>query len=196
MRSCKISSGTAPECRPHITEGQSAAGPARDQHRPNDPKIGWTFAKEQWRSRVMDRHHPIHRVHQDSCDHLRQNTPDELRQLEQQLWDKTVITLTELRSFTGNQYPCLDVDMHFRRGTAVDITTDAIPHGLGAVLSKEGHPSGYRAVPTTAEDATPQGTKLSRDAWCQQACDALAPPGSTQDLERSLVHVAVCCTHE
>ena len=68
----------------------------------------------------------------------------------------------------------MDVDTHFRRGTAVDIVTDASPYGLGAVLAIDGIPQEYLSVPTTAEDARQLGLELSRDSKCQQAFEALA----------------------
>ena len=56
----------------------------------------------------------------------------------------------------------------------VDITVDASPGGIGAILSLDGVPREYFAVATTAEDAQHLGLEISRDSKCQQAFEALA----------------------
>ena len=66
-----------------------------------------------------------------------------------------------------------DVDSHFRRGTRVDIVTDASPFGLGAVLAIDGVPVEYFGIPTTAEDAQQMGLELTYTSECQQAFEAL-----------------------
>ena len=67
----------------------------------------------------------------------------------------------------------MDVDTHFRRGVAIDIVMDASPWGMGAILSIDGCPAEYFAVPTTDADARHIGLEISRDSKCQQAFEAL-----------------------
>ena len=68
----------------------------------------------------------------------------------------------------------MTVDAHFRRGVRVDITTDASPWGIGAILAINGRPEEYFSIPTTTDDAAAVGMELSRDSKCQQAFEALA----------------------
>ena len=68
----------------------------------------------------------------------------------------------------------MDVDSHYRRGTRIDIIVDACSWGIGAILSVDGYPHEYMAIPTTEEDARHMGLELSHDSRCQQAFEALA----------------------
>ena len=82
--------------------------------------------------------------------------------------------LAFLRSQRRDVVRVMSVDAHFRRGVRIDITTDASPWGIGAILAVDGRPAEYFAIQTTAEDAADLGLELTRDSKCQQAFEALA----------------------
>ena len=67
----------------------------------------------------------------------------------------------------------MDTDSHFRRGVRIDITTDASPWGIGAILAIDGRAVEYFTQPTTLDDAQALGIELTRDSKCQQAFEAL-----------------------
>ena len=67
----------------------------------------------------------------------------------------------------------MDVDVHFRRGTNVEIICDASPWGMGAILTIDGRPTEYFAVQTTAQDALQLGLTTTEGSASQQAFEAL-----------------------
>ena len=79
-----------------------------------------------------------------------------------------------LRATSGKLERIFDLDAYLRRGPRIEITTDASPYGLGAVLCIDGTIASYLSTPLTQLDREVLGLGRTASSRDQQAAEALA----------------------
>ena len=88
------------------------------------------------------------------------------------------IPLHWIRAFmqgtSGSLERIFELDAFLRRGPKLEITTDASPFGLGAVLTENGDIVSYLASPLTQQDRSILGLGSTPSSSDQQAAEALA----------------------
>ena len=95
------------------------------------------------------------------------------------VWTKQITQSTKwimafLDGHSGEIVRTMSTASHFRRDVRIDITTDACPSGLGAVLSIDGQPVEYFSSQVSTTDVESLGLSLTSDSTNQQALEALA----------------------
>ena len=95
------------------------------------------------------------------------------------IWVQQIrIPITWIRAFlkatTGNLERVFEVDAYLRRGLRIEVTTDASPYGLGAVLSVGNALVSQLASPLTTTDREVLGLPSVPSSSDQQAAEALA----------------------
>ena len=79
-----------------------------------------------------------------------------------------------LRGTAGNLERIFDLDAYMRRGVRIEITTDASPWGMGAVLVINGAIKSHLSTPLTSTDREILGLGTTASSSDQQAAEALA----------------------
>ena len=97
-----------------------------------------------------------------------------------------------LKDTGGNLERIYELDAYLRRGLKIEITTDASPYGLGAVLVVDGVIVSHLASPLTTTDREVLGLPMIPSSSDQQAAEALAILVALREWSPRWQHKRIC----